>query len=141
VSNPAAAPVYGEVDLITRDAATDIPEHLLAAVVVRRFRHSLGNRSGRVEAYGNTAALGALEDRKIPGKAPLAGARGSIGCACAGGETVRNPTALIAVAAASNWDLFTLVNCDIGNPFLPHASIRKETIYSVGGERIGPADL
>jgi hypothetical protein len=46
-----------------------------------------------------------------------AGARGSIGCARAGGETVRNPIVVSAVAAASNWDLFTLVNCDIGNPF------------------------
>jgi hypothetical protein len=48
---------------------------------------------------------------------------------------------VIAVAAASNWDLFTTVNCDIGNPFHLTPAIRKETIYSVGGERIGPADL
>jgi hypothetical protein len=81
---------------------------------------------------------------KSPGKAHWlqAGARGSIGRACAGGETVKNnPTALIAVAAASNWDLFTMVTCDIGNPFHLTPSIRKETVYSVGGERIGPADL
>jgi hypothetical protein len=54
---------------------------------------------------------------------------------------VRNPTAVIAVAAASNWDLLTIVVCDIGNPFHLTPSIRKETICSVGGERIGPADL
>jgi hypothetical protein len=30
---------------------------------------------------------------------------------------VRNPAAVIAVAAANNWELFTMVNCDIGNPF------------------------
>jgi hypothetical protein len=38
----------------------------------------------------------------------------SIGCAWASGETVRNPTALSAVAAANNWDLSKMVNCDIG---------------------------
>jgi hypothetical protein len=54
---------------------------------------------------------------------------------------VRNPIAVIAVAAASNWDLFTMVSCDIGNPFHLNPAIRKEAIYSVGGERIGPADL
>src|SRR3977135_2446270 len=44
------------------------------------------------------------------------GARGSgnIGPACAGAGTARNPTALIAVAAANNWDLFMMVTCDIG---------------------------
>jgi hypothetical protein len=66
---------------------------------------------------------------KFPGKPHWlqAGARGSIGCACAGGETVRNnPTAVIAVAAASNWDLFTMINCDIGSPFHLTPSIRKE---------------
>jgi hypothetical protein len=44
-------------------------------------------------------------------------------------------------AAASNWDLFTMVNCDIGSPFHLTPSIREGAICSVGGERIGPADL
>jgi hypothetical protein len=34
-----------------------------------------------------------------------------------------------------------MVNCDIGNPFHLTPAIREEAIYSVGGERIGPADL
>jgi hypothetical protein len=31
-----------------------------------------------------------------------------------------------------------MVTCDIGNPFHVTPSIRKETIYSVGGERMDP---
>ena len=33
---------------------------------------------------------------------------------------------MIAVAAASNWDLFTMVTWDIGDPFRLTPSIRKE---------------
>jgi hypothetical protein len=42
------------------------------------------------------------------------GARGSIGPAWAGVGAARNANAVIAVAAANNWDLFMVVTCDIG---------------------------
>src|ERR1700738_4413028 len=81
----------------------------------------------------------------LPEKFPLKrsclqppGARGSTGPASAGAGIVRNPIAVIAVAAASNWGLVTTVNCDIGNPFHLTPAIRKEAICSVGGERIDP---
>jgi hypothetical protein len=84
--------------------------------------------SGPVELKRTTAPL-AYWSVKTPSKPYWlqGGSRGRIGCACAGGETVRNPTALIAVAAASNWDLFTMIACDIGNPFhLTHQSARND---------------
>jgi hypothetical protein len=69
-----------------------------------------------------------------------AGARGSTGCACTGGETVRNPIVVIAVAAASNWALFTLVSCDIGSPFRLTINPRGSDLFGRWWG-IGPADL
>ena len=126
VSDRVRAPGYFEVKFVALDAAGGGPLQPPAASDLGLSRYSVENRSGRVEVHQGTVGL---FERKIPGKAHWlhAGARGSIGCACAGGETVRNnPTAVIAVAAASNGDLFTLVNCDIGNPFHLTPSIRKE---------------
>src|SRR5664279_1011144 len=79
---------------------------------------------------------------KAPGKAHWlqGGAKGSIGCACAGGESGRNPAALVAsAAAANNRDPLEVVGRDIGNPFhLTHQAARKHLFDS--GQSIGPAD-
>src|SRR6185312_2151857 len=75
--------------------------------------------TGPIELKTTLSPLDCLSE-KFPLKAyrlQAPGARGSIGCACAGGATVSNPAALITVAAASNWVLLATINLDIENPF------------------------
>src|ERR1700687_3046898 len=70
IRDSPAAPGYGEVEIVTCDAASDGAVILTA---VRFSHYSAGIWSGRVEAHVVTAGL---FERKNPGKAPLAAGGG-----------------------------------------------------------------